>query len=210
VICGPPLRLWVFPDSTPKGLGCTCTLTPSSDWPVGSRSWHRWLDSGRKPQPLLYRSSRPRRSPRQLAPELEGAICACRRATGWGPRLVAGATGFAHSTVWKVLKRAGISRPPRRSGSRPTATSGRVPAICCTWTSAATRVSCAQATASPATAHRAHATGCAPRRESAKTTRRRSSTWTAPFRWTGVGQAACSSYSTGDRESSVEWSLIVL
>jgi transposase InsO family protein len=27
--------------------------------------------------------------------------------------LVAGATGFAHSTVWKVLKRAGISRPPR-------------------------------------------------------------------------------------------------
>ncbi len=32
---------------------------------------------------------------------------------GWGPRLVAGATGFCHSTVWKVLKRAGISRPPR-------------------------------------------------------------------------------------------------
>jgi transposase InsO family protein len=27
--------------------------------------------------------------------------------------LVASATGFAHSTVWKVLKRAGISRPPR-------------------------------------------------------------------------------------------------
>jgi hypothetical protein len=30
-----------------------------------------------------------------------------------GPRLVAAATGFAHSTVWKVLHRAGISRPPR-------------------------------------------------------------------------------------------------
>jgi transposase InsO family protein len=28
--------------------------------------------------------------------------------------LVAGATGFCHSTVWKVLKRAGLSRPPRR------------------------------------------------------------------------------------------------
>jgi transposase InsO family protein len=39
-------------------------------------------------------------------------ICACRRQTGWGPRLVAGATGLAHSTVWKVLKRAGISRRP--------------------------------------------------------------------------------------------------
>ena len=30
-----------------------------------------------------------------------------------GPRLVAGATGFCHSTVWKVLKRAGLSRPPK-------------------------------------------------------------------------------------------------
>ena len=36
-----------------------------------------------------------------------------------GPRLVAGATGFAHSTVWKVLKRAGISRPPKQSSEPP-------------------------------------------------------------------------------------------
>ncbi|MFZ1880243.1 MAG: IS481 family transposase [Gaiellaceae bacterium] len=62
---------------------------------------------------LFDRSSRPHRSPRQLAPELAEAICACRRKTGWGPRLVAGATGFCHSTVWKVLHRAGLSRPPR-------------------------------------------------------------------------------------------------
>ena len=27
--------------------------------------------------------------------------------------LVAGATGFCHSTVWKVLRRAGLSRPPK-------------------------------------------------------------------------------------------------
>ncbi|MGH3052940.1 MAG: IS481 family transposase [Gaiellaceae bacterium] len=77
------------------------------------RWWHRWLEGGRKPEALLDRSSRPRRSPRQLAAELEERICACRRETGWGPRLVAAATGFAHSTVWKVLKRAGISRPER-------------------------------------------------------------------------------------------------
>jgi transposase InsO family protein len=64
------------------------------------------------------RSSRPRRSPRQLAPELAELICACRRETGWGPRLVAGATGFCHSTVWKVLKRAGISRPARERANR--------------------------------------------------------------------------------------------
>jgi len=81
------------------------------------RWWHRWLEASEEARRtlscLLDRSSRPHRSPRQLAPELERAICACRRRTGWGPRLVAGATGFAHSTVWKVLHRAGISRPPR-------------------------------------------------------------------------------------------------
>jgi transposase InsO family protein len=81
------------------------------------RWWHRWVDSSeegrRSLSCLLDRSSRPRRSPRQLAPELAERICSCRRETGWGPRLVAGATGFAHSTVWKVLHRAGISRPPK-------------------------------------------------------------------------------------------------
>src|SRR3982751_2282854 len=81
------------------------------------RWWRRWLEAGEEARRslscLLDRSSRPHRSPRQLAPELAERICACRRETGWGPRLVAGATGFAHSTVWKVLKRAGISRPPR-------------------------------------------------------------------------------------------------
>src|SRR5919198_3574536 len=74
------------------------------------RWWHRWLDGGRRASALLDRSSRPRRSPRLLAPELQERICDCRRQTGWGPRLVAGATGVAHSTVWKVLKRAGLSR----------------------------------------------------------------------------------------------------
>jgi transposase len=81
------------------------------------RWWHRWRDAGAEARSTLSclfdRSSRPHRSPRRLAPELEQAICRCRRETGWGPRLVAGATGFAHSTVWKVLHRAGISRPPR-------------------------------------------------------------------------------------------------
>jgi transposase InsO family protein len=80
------------------------------------RWWHRWLEAGeeaRRGSSLFDRSSRPRRSPRRLAPELEEEICACRRNTGWGPRLVAAATGFAHSTVWKVLRPAGISRRPR-------------------------------------------------------------------------------------------------
>jgi transposase InsO family protein len=81
------------------------------------RWWHRWAEAGEEARRTLSclgdRSSRPHCSPRQLAPELEEAICACRRRTGWGPRLVASATGFCHSTVWKVLKRAGVSRPPK-------------------------------------------------------------------------------------------------
>jgi transposase InsO family protein len=77
------------------------------------RWWHRWVQGGRGPETLLDRSSRPHRSPRELDRELQERICACRRATGWGPRLVGAATGFAHSTVWKVLRRAGLSRPPR-------------------------------------------------------------------------------------------------
>jgi transposase InsO family protein len=74
------------------------------------RWWHRWLDGDRRERALLDRSSRPRCSPRLLARELQERICECRRQTGWGPRLVAGATGFAHSTVWKVLRRNGLSR----------------------------------------------------------------------------------------------------
>ena len=83
------------------------------------RWWRRWSDAGEEERRslscLFDRSSRPARSPGQLACELAESICECRRQTGWGPRLVASATGFSPSTVWKVLKRAGISRPPRQA-----------------------------------------------------------------------------------------------
>ena len=96
-----------------KSAAAAFSVSPAT----AHRWWHRWLAAGEEARQTLSclfdRSSRPHRSPRRLAPELEEAICACRRATGWGPRLVAGATGFAHSTVWKVLRRAGISRPTR-------------------------------------------------------------------------------------------------
>ncbi len=75
------------------------------------RWWSRWREASEETRRSLAclsdRSSRPCHSPRELAPDLQQAICACRRETGWGPRLVAAATGFAHSTVWKVLHRAG-------------------------------------------------------------------------------------------------------
>jgi transposase InsO family protein len=101
-----------------KAAAAAFSVSPAT----AHRWWHRWLEASEEARRTLVclfdRSSRPRRSPQRLAPELEEVICACRRQTGWGPRLVAGATGFAHSTVWKVLKRAGISRPPR-AGKEP-------------------------------------------------------------------------------------------
>jgi transposase InsO family protein len=62
---------------------------------------------------LNDRSSRPATSPRRCSLELEEQLCAARRETGWGPRLIAGVTGVPHQTVWKVLKRAGCSRRPK-------------------------------------------------------------------------------------------------
>ena len=103
----------------------------------------------------LDRSSRPRRSPRRTDAETEQRVCQARERTGWGPRLLAGETGVAHSTVHAIL------RPPRLlargqgpSGGVAVATSGRAQAICCTWTSSATRVSRGPVTRSPAIAPR--------------------------------------------------------
>jgi len=62
---------------------------------------------------LFDRSSRPRRMPRLLPAAEQRRICAARRQTGWGPRLLTVRTGHAHSTISKVLKRHDLSRPPR-------------------------------------------------------------------------------------------------
>ncbi len=142
------------------------------------RWWHRWLDGGRRPEALLDRSSRPHRSPRQLAPELERLICACRRRTGWGPRLVAGATGFAHSTVWKVLKRAGISRRPRAVKEPANSYEWPCPGDLLHMDVSKYARFLRPDTESPATARSAHVTGRARRHASATTSRTRSSTTT--------------------------------
>jgi transposase len=62
---------------------------------------------------LFDRPSRPRRMPRLLAAREQRRICAARRRSGWGPRLLTVATGHPHSTISKVLTRHGLSRPPR-------------------------------------------------------------------------------------------------
>ena len=60
------------------------------------------------------RLGRPHRSPRRTAVDIEQRVLAARERTGWGPRLVAGETGVAHSTVHAILSRHGCSRIPKR------------------------------------------------------------------------------------------------
>jgi transposase InsO family protein len=99
---------------TQKAAAAAFCVAPAT----AHRWWHRRLDA--LPEELASgvwlfdRSSRPRRSPRLLEQSDQEHICEARQRTGWGPRLVAGATGFPHSTVWKVLHRHGLSRPPRQ------------------------------------------------------------------------------------------------
>ena len=130
------------------------------------RWWHRYADaSAAERQSLAWaadRSSRPHRSPRLLdAGEREQAICEARRAHRLGA-----ATGRRRdrSSALDGLEGAASPRSLAARRERPrgaAATSGRAPAICCTWTPRATRASSVPAIASPAIARSARATGCA-------------------------------------------------
>jgi transposase InsO family protein len=82
------------------------------------RWWHRWLDASADDRCsgawAADRSSRPRRSPRELADVEQQRICDARRRTGLGPGRLAGVLGRARSTIWKVLNRHGLSRRARQ------------------------------------------------------------------------------------------------
>jgi transposase InsO family protein len=99
--------------------GCTFRQAASSlgvSPATAHRWWHRYrVASAHKRHSLAWaadRCSRPRCSPRLLDRAAQEGICEARRRTGWGPRLIAGETGHPHSTVWKVLRRHGLSRRP--------------------------------------------------------------------------------------------------
>jgi transposase-like protein len=160
-----------------KAAAAAFSVSPAT----AHRWWHRWSEAGQEARRtlscLLDRSSR--RSAR-----LGGSRPSSSRRSVPAVAAPAGGRGWSQERPASCTRRCGRcsvvpgSRGHRaRPRSRPTATSGRARATCCTWTCPATRAFCGLATASPATA-RSAPTGCGPRRGAATTTRTRSSTTT--------------------------------
>ena len=77
------------------------------------RWWHRWLAGERRRAALRDVSSRPHRQPRRLSRAEEEPILRARRETGYGPGRRAWIVDRARSTIWKVLRRHGLSPRPR-------------------------------------------------------------------------------------------------
>jgi transposase InsO family protein len=90
---------------------------------VASSTVHCWVgrwraasDADRRSLACLEdRSSAPKRNPRMLSAADHDRVCAVRRRTGWGPRLIASEVGLPHSTVHRALRRRGCSRRSRPS-----------------------------------------------------------------------------------------------
>jgi transposase InsO family protein len=95
--------------STLRTAAAAFSVSPAT----AHRWWHRWLDGGRTARALADCSSRPHRQPRRLTAAEEEPILRARRETNLGPGRLAGILQRARSTIWKVLRRHGLSRRPR-------------------------------------------------------------------------------------------------
>jgi transposase InsO family protein len=90
---------------------------------VSPATVHHWVVRRRQatPEELASetwaedRPTTPQRQPRRCSEAVHDRVCAARRRTGWGPRLLASELAMAHSTVHRCLQRRGMSRPPRRA-----------------------------------------------------------------------------------------------
>jgi transposase InsO family protein len=84
------------------------------------RWWHRWDQASEAERASLAclrtRSPRPRSCPWALSSEVEQRILQARARTRYGPARLAGLVGFCRGTIYKVLRRHGVSR--RRAKSR--------------------------------------------------------------------------------------------
>jgi transposase InsO family protein len=106
--------------STLRAAAAALSVAPAT----AHRWWHRWKDASQAERASLVclrtRSSRPRSCPWALSSEDEQAILDARAKTNWGPMRLTWLTGRHRSTIWKVLKRHGVSH--QRRTQRPQST----------------------------------------------------------------------------------------
>ena len=86
------------------------------------RWWHRWCEASAAERVsrscLRARAPVPRSCPWRLSCDAERRILDARARTNYGPARLAGIVGYRRSTVWKVLKRHGVSRRGGRGERR--------------------------------------------------------------------------------------------
>lgn len=97
----------VLAGESPQVAAAACGASRAT----GYRLWRRYQAGGWAA--LADRPPVPRRQPRRLPRELEQRILSAREYANAGPLIVAGQLGLPASTVWKVLRRNGVSRLPR-------------------------------------------------------------------------------------------------
>lgn len=93
--------------ASPAAAAAACGASRAT----GYRLWRRFQEGGWAA--LADRPPVPKHQPRRLSRELEQRILAAREYAKAGPLIVAGQLGLPPSTVWKVLRRYGVSRLPR-------------------------------------------------------------------------------------------------
>jgi transposase InsO family protein len=105
-------------------VGCRAeTFAQAAAWAnVSTSTVWEWVQRWRQATPseraslvcLHDRPSRPKTRPNQVPAEEAARICELRERTGWSPRRLADEPEIArsHSTVHRVLQRAGVSRRP--------------------------------------------------------------------------------------------------
>ncbi|HZV72915.1 MAG TPA: IS481 family transposase [Conexibacter sp.] len=116
------LVLLVESGSTLRATAAALSVAPAT----AHRWWHRWREASPQERPsrvcLRSRPPVPRSCPWSLSGEQERAILRARETTNYGPMQLQFLTGRHRSTIWKVLKRHGVSR---RRGATSRQTSRR-------------------------------------------------------------------------------------
>jgi transposase InsO family protein len=97
----------VLEGASPQAAAAACGASRAT----GYRRWRRYRAGGWGA--LIDRPPVPIRQPRRLSAQAEAEILAARSYANAGPVIVAGLLGRPASTVWKVLRRYGVSRLPR-------------------------------------------------------------------------------------------------